>query len=235
MEPFHVYIARPLSGRTPEEHQRFATDVAVCEDVLSACGCTTYNPGADHSAMAQSLFPDGAGSQYSREQLATADFAIFLLSEASWGVGAQNEIAASLLLPVLFLRPDPARPMSTMLSSSFSQHWILSYLDAEDLRDRLPDVLQRIQRPIVWSREVRREAVRHRDPFHFGRTLAAKRTASGKSVDEVAAVAGVPASLLKALEHLPDTVLSPSLELIYRLSLILDVPVNQMISWKQNG
>src|SRR5437879_2601058 len=96
--PFHAYIARPISGRTSEEAQRLKEDTAAVKWILESCGITAYDPGSDPKATAQQLMPDGAGYQYSREKLAEADFAIFLLTDASWGVGAQNEIATSLVL-----------------------------------------------------------------------------------------------------------------------------------------
>ena len=71
--PFHSYIASPLSGRTQEEHLRFSHDAELTESILLECGLTAYNPGSDPRAMAQALFPDEAGYQYSREKLAEAD------------------------------------------------------------------------------------------------------------------------------------------------------------------
>ena len=230
-DPFHVYIARPLSGRTPEEHARFSRDADVVAGILEGCGCTHYDPIQDPRATGQSYLPDGAGYRYSREQLARADLGIFLLSAASWGVGAQNEVATSLVIPVVFLHPSEAPLASPMLSSSFSLHWLLTYADEEDLRIRLPELLRNVEKHVVWSRDVRRQAAARRDPAEFGQRLAALRLRKGLSQEALAKVAGAPTVLMNALEQLPDTVLSPSLELLYRLAVILDISPAELIDW----
>lgn len=199
--------------------------------MLEDCRCTAYDPDKDPKASGQSYLPDGAGYRYSREQLARADLGIFLLSAASWGVGAQNEVATSLVIPVVFLRPGDAPMASPMLSSSFSLHWQLHYADEPDLRLRLPELLRKIEMPVVWSRDVRRQAAARRNPAAFGKRLAAARSAKGLSHEALAANVGAPTVLMHALEHLPDTVMSPSLELLYRLAVILDVSPDDLIEW----
>jgi len=229
-DPFHAYVARPISGKTPEETRKLAADAERVRQILAKCSITSYDPGMDRKATAQQLLPDGLAYQYSREQLAKADFAVFLLSAASWGVGAQNELATSLVMPVIYLHPSSVPSPSQMLMSSFNMHWIITYDDLDQLESLLTRLLNGVEMAICWNREVRRAVAAARDTMAFARRVRELRRRRSMSFEQLALVLGVSPLYIQALEQFDDTVVSPSLELLHRLAALLGVPTSALLN-----
>ena len=223
-ESMRAYLATALTGLSDEERAevfRYSEEIArICKrhDVL------LYQPRQHTDPVIHAERPASDVYLTDRERVATSDLVIALCTQPSYGVGAENEIAAAAGVPVFYLT-KMGFELSKMLSGSLGENRTIEYSDLRDLEQQLSTALLDIHPRLLRKRKGFIGA--------DGKALPARlkdlREPEGLTLEQLATKAGITVGQVKMLENKEEQVSTPTVDQIRKLAGALAVPPSYLL------
>jgi transcriptional regulator with XRE-family HTH domain len=221
-------LATALTGLRDEERNV----VFRCSDEISRIcgqlGISLYQPREHTDPVIHADRPARDVYLTDRERVLTSDLVVALCTHPSHGVGAENEIACSACIPLVYIAPR-GQKVSKMLLGSFGASQVIAYADDADLRAQLSKTLQELM-PTLRQR---REWLRPQEARVFPGRLKELRERSGILMPRLATLTGLSTHRLEVLENGDETVSVPTVIEIRRLTAALGVPTSYLFGEAQ--